>query len=437
MEKEKNGTESENSVTSGTEINATEEQQQVSEETGNLEEQEPDSINTLPDQAKADSAESEVQQEDLPQSVAEPATEDTPKEGTVDEPIAEEGNTESEPTAPEEEPVVEAPKLVTETSELSKEIESEELVPAGDMSIVAVETDKVEDKSPAVADTKVEIEPEGEVVEEEKQEEVVEVASEEKDEESTEVEVEKANEIVEEHPVDRHEDDDHHETYEEEDFSKYTKEHLVDVVKLLGKDDNPIRADKVLYRISPFFNKIKETARAEAAKQFEADGGDPAEFSYKPDELVLRFDANYRLIKDKKAQFLKGKEREKQSNLGLAEEVLDKLRQFVDSEESSASFDSFKVIQNEWKAIGDVPGQHSRSLWANYNALIHRFYDQRSIYFELKELDRKKNYDTKVKLCERAEALEGEPIIRDAIKELNDLHYDYKHMGPVPRKLQE
>ncbi|WP_316929230.1 DUF349 domain-containing protein [Nitritalea halalkaliphila] len=87
--------------------------------------------------------------------------------------------------------------------------------------------------------------------------------------------------------------------------------------------------------------------------------------------------------------------------------------------------------------IGPVPAAHNKNLWASFNALMDRFYDNRSIYFELKELDRKKNLELKLELCEKAEALAAESDIKAAIKTLNEYHEEFKHIGPVPREEQE
>jgi hypothetical protein len=78
-----------------------------------------------------------------------------------------------------------------------------------------------------------------------------------------------------------------------------------------------------------------------------------------------------------------------------------------------------------------------RPLWASYHALVDRFYDNRNIYFELKELDRKKNLAAKTELCVRAEKLADVTKIGEAIRELNELHEEYKHIGPVSREDQE
>ncbi len=222
-----------------------------------------------------------------------------------------------------------------------------------------------------------------------------------------------------------------------EDFATYSKEKLVDLIKILAKHDDPFYAERYLKKIEPLFSEIKKAELTEAKTAYIEENGNEEGFSFKLDELTSRFDANTRLIHDRKYAFSKDREAQRQANLKKAEDALVKLRLFVGSEESNASFNKFKEIQSEWKAIGDVPGNQSKTLWANYNALINRFYDQRSIYFELKELDRKKNYEAKVKICERAEALEEFEHLKEAISTLNDLHQEYKHLGPVPQELQE
>lgn len=232
-----------------------------------------------------------------------------------------------------------------------------------------------------------------------------------------------------------HDDDDHED--EEVDYSNLSKEELVELIKTLAKDDRIMRSEKIVKEIKPLFDEIRNAERTEALKKFIAEGGKEEDFEFKNDELINRFDANFKLIKDKKTEFVRNREQQKEKNLKRKQELLEQLRDFVDSEETNISFDHFKEIQTEWKSIGPVPGAHNRTLWANYNALIDRFYDNRSIYFELKELDRKKNLESKLELCERAENLSNVENMKEAIKELNELHHEFKHIGPVPKDDQE
>src|SRR5690606_23623239 len=98
---------------------------------------------------------------------------------------------------------------------------------------------------------------------------------------------------------------------------------------------------------------------------------------------------------------------------------------------------SIKDLQAEWKAIGPVPSAEAQELWNSYHALLDMYYNNRSIHFELKELDRKRNLDAKTVLCERAEALAQEQNINKALQELRHLHDEWKHIGPVPNDARD
>ncbi|MEO0555538.1 MAG: DUF349 domain-containing protein [Bacteroidota bacterium] len=232
-----------------------------------------------------------------------------------------------------------------------------------------------------------------------------------------------------------HDDEEHEE--EDVDYSQLSKQELVDTIKALAKDDNVIKSDRVAREIKPYFDEIRDKERREALQRFIADGGEEKDFDFKFDELANRFDANFKLIHDRKVQYIKDRENQKENNLKKKEDILERLRVFVDSDDPNISFNDFKEFQNEWKAIGPVPPAYARTLWANYNALVDRFYDHRNIYFELKELDRKKNLKLKLELCEKAEQLSNIDNLPEAIKALNELHHEFKHIGPVPKDDQE
>ena len=235
-----------------------------------------------------------------------------------------------------------------------------------------------------------------------------------------------------------HEDDIHDDGDElvHADYSQYSKEELVGTIKKLTKIDDFKKLDLVLNIVDPLFQDKKQAERKAALEKYIAEGGSEEDFAYK-NELDQRYDAYYKLIKERKNKFYGDLGRQKLENYQKASGLLEKLRHLVDGEESTTSINAIKEIQEEWKTIGQVPPQHVRNLWASYNALMDRFYDNRSIYFELKELDRRKNLKAKEELCVRAEKLEEVANLKDAIKELNELHNEYKHIGPVPKARQE
>ncbi|WP_266365849.1 DUF349 domain-containing protein [Tellurirhabdus rosea] len=244
------------------------------------------------------------------------------------------------------------------------------------------------------------------------------------------------------------------EASEPTDYSQYTKQ---DFVELLDKQLASLksesatapdyrRADEVLKEVRPLFDQIKSSERNAALQKYIEDTGEEEGFEYKASEDILRFDSLYKQIKDTKNQYFQQLEKAKDNNFAAKTELLRRLRELVEADENNAgdpktSWTEFKAIQDEWKAAGNVPSPHNATLWATYHALVDRYYSNRNIYFELKELDRKKNQTLKTELCERVETLvastEGKPVTKGLIDEANALFEEYKHVGPAPKAEQE
>jgi hypothetical protein len=216
------------------------------------------------------------------------------------------------------------------------------------------------------------------------------------------------------------------------DYSNFDKKDFVGLLKEAAANNNFKRADELIREIKPLFDDIRQRERTEALIRFKENGGINEDFEYKGDEWDHAFDIYLKSIRENRQRHFRELEEQKNSNLQAKTNLLERLRQLVDGEDTEHSLRLFKEIQKEWKAVGAVPQNQIKTLWANYNALVDRFYDQRSIYFELKELDRKKNLETKQELCHRAEKLLDVEKISEAVKELNELHNEFRHIGPVP-----
>lgn len=221
------------------------------------------------------------------------------------------------------------------------------------------------------------------------------------------------------------------------DYTTFSKKQLAELAKELSKDGNPIKAESILKEIKPLYDEIAEKEKAEAKKRFVESGSIAEDFEYRGDEFDTLFDANARLIRDRKHQFLKQQEEQRNENLHKKQDLLEKMRELLDTPGTGNQYDTFQELQKQWKAIGQVPQAQAKTLWANFHALVDRFYDNQSIYFELKELDRKKNLEAKIELIAKAEKLVTSDSLRDAIKELNELHHEFKHIGPVPKDDKE
>ncbi len=118
-------------------------------------------------------------------------------------------------------------------------------------------------------------------------------------------------------------------------------------------------------------------------------------------------------------------------------EIVRNLRDLVNGVEDKDTFNKVKELQNLWKEIGQVENSKDRSLWTTYNALLDRFYDNRGIYYELKDLDRKKNLELKSAICDKAESLINDSNVMKSVSKLNELHSEFKHIGPVSKDFQD
>src|SRR6478736_2056863 len=221
------------------------------------------------------------------------------------------------------------------------------------------------------------------------------------------------------------------------DYSNFDKKDFVGLLKEAAANNNFKRADELIREIKPLFDDIRQRERTEALIRFKANGGINEDFEYKGDEWDHAFDIYLKSIRENRQRHFRELEEQKNSNLQAKTNLLERLRQLVDGEDNEHSLRHFKEIQKDWKGVGPVPQNQIKTLWANYNALVDRFYDQRSIYFELKELDRKKNLEVKQELCHRAEKLLDTEKISEAVKELNELHHEFRHIGPVPIEEKE
>lgn len=221
------------------------------------------------------------------------------------------------------------------------------------------------------------------------------------------------------------------------DFSHMAKKELVLYMQDLLTLTDVRRADRIAHDIKHHYDELYQHERQDALERFKAEGGEEADFDFHGEELDRKFEELFRKVREQKNRHFSDMQRIREDNLKQKNEVLARLREFVDSEEHNTSLRELKKIQEDWKKIGPVPPQYNTNLWANYNALLDRFYNNRSILYELKELDRRKNLEAKQEVVQRAEKLLAYDNLKQATRELRELHEEFRHIGPVPREEQE
>ena len=85
-----------------------------------------------------------------------------------------------------------------------------------------------------------------------------------------------------------------------------------------------------------------------------------------------------------------------------------------------------------------MPRSESQNIWETFKHHVERFYAFLHLDREFRDLDYKHNYDEKLKIIEKAEALENTKDILKASRDLNILHQKWKNdLGPVAKEHRE
>lgn len=216
-----------------------------------------------------------------------------------------------------------------------------------------------------------------------------------------------------------------------------SKYEVLERVKELAHSDETPAKDEVDHLKTAFY-KLLFAEREADQKTFIENGGDPEAYVMKTDDSEEQFKAEMGLIKEKRAKAFQQQEEEKKANLQRKQQIIEKIKMMSTSpEEANKSYNDFKALQQEWKDIKAVPAEKANELWRNYQLYVEQYYDLLNLNRELREYDFKKNLEQKTLLCEAAEKLADEPDAVSAFHQLQELHQQYREIGPVAKELRE
>lgn len=217
------------------------------------------------------------------------------------------------------------------------------------------------------------------------------------------------------------------------DYSGFTKVELVDTLGLIVENRAPSEIRNDVDRIKALYYKKLKLESEERKSKFLEEGGKIEDYRVWIDSSEAQVKHLLEKFKEKKTDYNKIQEAEKYDNLKKKYEIIDKIKDLVNREESiNKTFHDFRQLQNEWRSIGVVPQSALKDLWENYHHNVEIFYDYIKINKELRDLDLKKNLEAKILLCEMAEELLLEPNPVNAFRLLQEYHNQWREIGPVP-----
>jgi hypothetical protein len=220
-------------------------------------------------------------------------------------------------------------------------------------------------------------------------------------------------------------------------YAAMDKKQLVEVLQNLAQQPvNEVKEDVVRVRVA--FAAIRKEELAKEKEAFIVKGNEEAAFAPAADELEEQFKSLYAEIKEKRAAYNAAQDALKAENLAKKREIISKINKIAeDADNVNRQYSTVQQLQQDFKAIGEVPSENDTEVWKSYQVAVERFYDLLKMNKELRDYDFKKNLEQKQALCAEAEALDEEADIVDAFKKLQQLHTSWREIGPVSKEIRE
>lgn len=215
------------------------------------------------------------------------------------------------------------------------------------------------------------------------------------------------------------------------------REEILDrLAEIVGEATEAAKGEITYLKMLYYKLRQQET---DAEMQAFLDGdGDPSTYESKPDELETRLKELLNVQKEARAAMVKAREEEYAANLAKKNEILAQMEAIAqDTETVGQKYNEFQDLQKQFKEVGSVDQQEVADLWKRYTQLNEQFYDALKINKELRDYDFRKNQEAKEALCEAAEKLQEleDPIA--AFRQLQDMHDQWRLIGPVAPAVRE
>lgn len=216
-----------------------------------------------------------------------------------------------------------------------------------------------------------------------------------------------------------------------------TKEGIVERLKQIAESEDSISRQEVDSLKSHFYRILKSESEA-AFKAYTEAGGDPETYQPEINPLEQLFKEQMNIVREKRAAQHAEQEKLKEENYLKKMQIIEKIKQILENpDEVNRSYNDFRQLQQDWNEIKEVPAEKATELWKTYQANVEKFYDTLKLNNEFRAYDFKKNLEMKTALCEKAEALVEDTDVVGSFRKLQQLHQQFREIGPVAKDLRE
>ena len=186
------------------------------------------------------------------------------------------------------------------------------------------------------------------------------------------------------------------------------------------------------------FYRLQNQQSHDAHQKYLDEGGDPSDYvpPVNTDEPV--FKELLAIINLKRAKNAEADREEREANYQRKLSIIEKIKSILEKpDDVNRSYNDVKALQQEWAEIKQVPAEKATDLYKTYQHYVEQYYDTLKVNNALRAYDLKKNLELKTALCEKAEALSDVEDVVSASRQLQQLHNEYREIGPVEKDLRE
>ena len=190
--------------------------------------------------------------------------------------------------------------------------------------------------------------------------------------------------------------------------------------------------------IKAAFFALRREEIAKEKEDFLANGNEESDFTAKEDPEENNLKELLNVLKERRTEFNAAQEANREANLEKKRQIIALINEIAnDPDNINRQFNRVKQLQQEFKDAGEVPATADTEVWKEFQRATERFYDVLKMNKELRDYDFKKNLELKQQLCEDAEALDEESDVVAAFRKLQEMHNEWREIGPVAKELRE
>lgn len=193
------------------------------------------------------------------------------------------------------------------------------------------------------------------------------------------------------------------------------------------------KAEELLLETS-IIKSFKELQRLH--EQWKEIGPVPAD---KNEDLWERFKSTTDKINQRRREHYKQLQEQHDNNYEAKVALCEKAEELLPTEvktirEWQNKTKQFNELFRVWKTIGPAAKKQNDEIWERFKGTLDSFFKEKKEYFGKLKEQQINNYNLKLDLCVRAEAIKDSDDWKQTTRDLINLQKEWKEVGPVPRK---